>query len=33
VDIIFPVLHGTFGEDEPSKGCSTADIAYVGAAF
>ena len=32
VDIIFPVLHGTFGEDGTIQGLlELADIAYVGA--
>jgi D-alanine-D-alanine ligase len=32
VDVIFPVLHGTFGEDGTIQGLlELADIAYVGA--
>ena len=31
VDVIFPVLHGTFGEDGTMQGLlELADIAYVG---
>ena len=32
MDVIFPVLHGTFGEDGTIQGLlELADIAYVGA--
>ena len=31
IDIVFPVLHGTFGEDGTIQGlCELADLAYVG---
>lgn len=32
LDVVFPVLHGTFGEDGTIQGlCELADLAYVGA--
>src|ERR1051325_5880093 len=32
IDVVFPVLHGTFGEDGPMQGLlELADLAYVGA--
>jgi D-alanine-D-alanine ligase len=31
IDIVFPVLHGTFGEEGRYKASETASLPYVGA--